>query len=69
MLSIDGFGALGGRGKGRGVILNAQGQVVAHVFGHVKIVDQSYKFVSKKKGEMPQVEVKGVGDEDISSMF
>lgn len=71
MLSIDGFGAFGGKHKGHGVILNAQGQIVAHVFGHVKIIDQSYKFVPRKKGEMGpmRVEMKGVGDEDVSSMF
>lgn len=38
-----------GRRKGRGhsVILNANGQVIAHVFGHAKIVDSTFRLVPK----------------------
>ena len=37
--------------RGHGVILNANGQVVAHVWGKIKIIDPSFKFVPKKHME------------------
>ena len=37
----------GRKGRGHGVILNANGQVIAHVFGQAKVVDPSFRFVPR----------------------
>jgi len=43
---LDMNGGAGGRRKGRkGMILDADGNVIAHVFGHAEIVNSSFKFV------------------------
>ena len=51
MITIGEHYNLGAQGKGRkmghrkhGVILNANGQVVAHIWGHAKVVDANFKF-------------------------
>lgn len=43
---LDMNGGAGGRRKSmKGMILDADGNVIAHVFGHAEIVNSSFKFV------------------------
>lgn len=51
----EGF-SLGDSGKHKGhrrkgVILNANGQVVAHIWGHAKVVDANFRFAPTPGGK------------------
>jgi hypothetical protein len=70
---------LEGRGRHPGVILNGNGQVVAHVWGHVKIVNSEFRYVPKGRQaalmasgspKMKANEMKGFGAaEEEASLF
>lgn len=67
-LGADNRGRKVGHKKKYGVILNANGQVVAHIWGHAKVVDTSFKL--ERRPWVPKDKfMTGVGEAEDEGMF
>lgn len=75
MLTLGSGYGLGAHGRGlkkghrkHGVILNANGQVIAHVWGHAKVVDSNFRF--QERPWVPRDKfMTGIGEEGDRGMF